>query len=252
MRAGSTRCEPGGGARRWGRSRRWTRIGIIAGRALSGGGPARILFAGATHRVTRDYPVPEQCSGNGPSGGARQQGLKERLRAVLRPAAGRPLALGTAIAIVAIPALIVLESTGPEDDADDTPGEGAQAVCAPGPQASSDITPRPDIPPQSGGRSGSDVKDLTGPPSSAIRGSPGRICITDSDGNVVLDVTADRAKPVTPGEGFGDKRAPTPDELDLLNELWPRPTQREYPSLTCWPCIGRLFWHSYRSPNAFT
>jgi RHS repeat-associated protein len=82
-----------------------------------------------------------------------------------------------------------------------------------------DITPRPDYPAQSGGRSGQNVPNLTGPPNSAIPGQGGRIYITDEDGNVVVDVTPDRAKPVIPGEGFGPKRPLTGQEQDLLDKM---------------------------------
>jgi len=71
----------------------------------------------------------------------------------------------------------------------------------------------------SGGRSGQDVPNLTGPPNSAIPGGPGRIFVTDENGNVVVDVTGDRAKDVTPGVGFGPKRPLTPSELDLLGKM---------------------------------
>ena len=54
----------------------------------------------------------------------------------------------------------------------------------------------------SGGRGGSRVKNLAGPPNSVIRGSQGRIYITNDRGQVVWDVTAARAKKVQPGEGF--------------------------------------------------
>ena len=79
----------------------------------------------------------------------------------------------------------------------------------------------PSYPAQSGGRSGAGVKDLKGPSNSAIRGAPGRVYVTDADGNVVRDITVDRVKPVTPGKGFGDKRTPTQEELDLIKQLWP-------------------------------
>ncbi|AFY61914.1 hypothetical protein Syn6312_2846 [Synechococcus sp. PCC 6312] len=36
---------------------------------------------------------------------------------------------------------------------------------------------------------------------------------------VILDITKDRVKPVIPGQGFGDKRLPTADELRLINQL---------------------------------
>lgn len=84
----------------------------------------------------------------------------------------------------------------------------------------SSITPRPELPPLSGGRSGQNVPGLTGPPNSAIAGGgKDRIFITDQDGNVIADVTRDRVKPVIPGKGFGPKRAPTPQELDLLDKM---------------------------------
>ena len=71
----------------------------------------------------------------------------------------------------------------------------------------------------SGGRSGSKVKNLTGPANSAIKGNNGRVFVTDSKGRVILDITKGRVKPVTPGKGFGSKRAPTSQELDLINKI---------------------------------
>jgi hypothetical protein len=86
-----------------------------------------------------------------------------------------------------------------------------------------DIIPRPDYPPQSGGRAGSKVKDIVGPPNSAIPGASGdRIYITDDKGRVVWDVTCDRTKEVVPGRGFGEKRHPTDQELDLLDKMFPK------------------------------
>jgi hypothetical protein len=63
------------------------------------------------------------------------------------------------------------------------------------------------------------VPGLTGPPNSALPGAPGRIYITDGNGNVVVDVTEERAKDITPGRGAGPKRDPTPQELDLLEKM---------------------------------
>jgi len=89
--------------------------------------------------------------------------------------------------------------------------------------AAADITPRPDYPPQSGGRDGSKVKDIVGPPNSAIPSASGdRIYITDDKGRVVWDVTGDRTKEVVPGRGFGRKREPTDQELDLLDKALPK------------------------------
>jgi len=85
------------------------------------------------------------------------------------------------------------------------------------------VTPRPDVAPQAGGRSGQNVKDLTGPPNSAIPSASGdRIYITNDKGQVILDVTRDRAKEVSPGRGFGGERPPTPQELDLMNKVFPK------------------------------
>jgi hypothetical protein len=96
--------------------------------------------------------------------------------------------------------------------------QGDQSAAPP--STPSSIAPRPDLPPLSGGRSGQNVPGLTGPPNSAIPGGGNdRIFITDDNGNVVVDVTRDRAKPVIPGQGFGPKRAPTPQELDLLDKM---------------------------------
>ncbi len=79
-------------------------------------------------------------------------------------------------------------------------------------------TVRPDVV-LSGGRSGQLVKSLTGPPSSVVRGGGRRIFITNKQGQVVLDITKARVKPVTPGQGFGPKRPPTSEELELLNQI---------------------------------
>ncbi len=101
-------------------------------------------------------------------------------------------------------------------DKPEIPGPPAPAPMpapAPGPK------PRPDLPALSGGRSGSGVKHLTGPPNSAIKGSAGRVYVTDGKGNVILDITKDRVKPVIPGVGFGPKRLPTTAELELIKEL---------------------------------
>ncbi len=89
---------------------------------------------------------------------------------------------------------------------------------SPAPQGGA--TPRPDLPALSGGRSGSQVKNLTGPPNSLIKGSKGRVYVTDDKGQVILDITKDRVKPVTPGQGFGPKRPPTPEELDFIDKLF--------------------------------
>lgn len=72
----------------------------------------------------------------------------------------------------------------------------------------------------SGGRSGERVKELMGPPNSAVRGGEGRAFITNERGQVIRDVTQDRVKEVTPGVGFGPKRVPTAAELQLLKQLW--------------------------------
>jgi hypothetical protein len=77
--------------------------------------------------------------------------------------------------------------------------------------------------PKGGGRSGRSVKNLTGPPNSAIRStSKDRIFVTDGNGNVIADVKAGRIKMVTPGQGFtGEKISTSPGYLDLLKKVLP-------------------------------
>lgn len=73
-----------------------------------------------------------------------------------------------------------------------------------------------------GGRSGSRVKDLVGPANSVLKGSEGRIYITNELGQVIWDITSDRAKPVIPGKGFGPyEYGDVPSNfLDLINRVW--------------------------------
>lgn len=73
------------------------------------------------------------------------------------------------------------------------------------------------------------MKNLTGPPNSAIKSnSPGRIFITDGAGNVIADVTEGRAKQVVPGQGYvgsGDKKVPggvPQGYLDLIKKVNPK------------------------------
>lgn len=82
-----------------------------------------------------------------------------------------------------------------------------------------EISLRPDVT-LSGGRSGEKVPTLVGPADSAVRGSEGRVYVTDSKGRVIKDITGERVKPVTPGQGFGDKRPPTQEEKDLVDKMW--------------------------------
>jgi hypothetical protein len=77
---------------------------------------------------------------------------------------------------------------------------------------------RPDVV-LSGGRSGELVKTLIGPPNSVVRGGGARALVTNEQGQVVLDITAERVKPVIPGHGFGPKRPPSSTELDLLSRI---------------------------------
>ncbi len=70
-----------------------------------------------------------------------------------------------------------------------------------------------------GGRGGQNVKNLVGPPNAVVRGGGERAFVTNEKGQVVLDITRDRVKPVMPGEGFGPKRPPTPGELRLLDSV---------------------------------
>jgi RHS repeat-associated protein len=71
-----------------------------------------------------------------------------------------------------------------------------------------------------GGRSGQLIKKATGPANSVIKGSNGRILITDDSGKIIWDITTIRAKPVIPNRGFGPKREPTEVELELINKIW--------------------------------
>ena len=71
----------------------------------------------------------------------------------------------------------------------------------------------------SGGRSGQNVKNTTGPPNSVIRGSDGRVYQTNDKGQIINDITRDRVKPVNRGQGFGDKRPPTEQELNWLRKM---------------------------------
>lgn len=75
------------------------------------------------------------------------------------------------------------------------------------------------------GRSGAGVKNFEGPPNAVVKGaSPGRVFVTDGEGRVILDITADRVKPVVPGQGFvagdGRKLVPTIEQLDWIKKLW--------------------------------
>jgi len=71
----------------------------------------------------------------------------------------------------------------------------------------------------SGGRSGQNVKNLIAPKNSIVKGTGGRVYVTDDKGHVILDVTAERVKPVIPGQGFGPKRPPTKEELTWIEKL---------------------------------
>jgi len=76
-----------------------------------------------------------------------------------------------------------------------------------------EITPRPDLEPVTGGRSGQDVKGHTGPPNSAIPIGPGgRIGITDENGKVIKDIPPSRTKTLDPTGRSGPKKAPPTQE----------------------------------------
>ncbi|MEM9599269.1 MAG: RHS repeat-associated core domain-containing protein, partial [Acidobacteriota bacterium] len=77
---------------------------------------------------------------------------------------------------------------------------------------------RPDVV-LSGGRGGERVKNLVGPTSSVVKGSGKRVFVTNDSGEVVLDITRNRVKPVSPGRGFGPKREPTEEELRILEQI---------------------------------
>jgi hypothetical protein len=44
--------------------------------------------------------------------------------------------------------------------------------------------------------------------------------VTDAEGRVVLDITAERVKPIRPWIGEGPNRPPTPAELDLVRTMF--------------------------------
>jgi hypothetical protein len=50
--------------------------------------------------------------------------------------------------------------------------------------------------------------------------APGRVFVTNSKGQVVLDITRERGKPVRSNIGFEEKRPPTTQELKLIKLLW--------------------------------
>ena len=57
---------------------------------------------------------------------------------------------------------------------------------------------------------------------SVLKGSEGRIFITNDAGKVIWDRFAARAKPVIPGKGFGSfDYGDVPQQyLDLINKIW--------------------------------
>ncbi|OGQ24977.1 MAG: hypothetical protein A2138_02765 [Deltaproteobacteria bacterium RBG_16_71_12] len=63
------------------------------------------------------------------------------------------------------------------------------------------------------------MKSLLGPPNSIVRGGGERIFITNERGEVILDVTAERAKEIIPGVGASVKRAPTAEERSMLEAV---------------------------------
>jgi RHS repeat-associated protein len=85
--------------------------------------------------------------------------------------------------------------------------------------AISTIVLRPDVQ-LKGGRGGQNVKNLVGPRNSVVKGSNGRVYLTDDQGRVIADITTQRTKPVTPGRGFGPKRLPTTEELNWITRIW--------------------------------
>ncbi|MCC7069929.1 MAG: hypothetical protein IT383_01320, partial [Deltaproteobacteria bacterium] len=70
-----------------------------------------------------------------------------------------------------------------------------------------------------GGRSGSRVKSLVGPANSIVRGGGERLFVTNERGEVILDITAERAKEIAPGVGATVKRALTEGERAMLDAV---------------------------------
>lgn len=65
------------------------------------------------------------------------------------------------------------------------------------------------------------LKNATGPANSVVKGgAEGRVLITNQKGQVIWDITKERAKSVTPGQGFGSKVAPTQEQLNLIKQIW--------------------------------
>jgi hypothetical protein len=78
---------------------------------------------------------------------------------------------------------------------------------------------RPDIVVK-GGRSGQNVKNVVTEANSVVKGSNGRVYVTDQSGKVVLVITKDRVKEVILGRGYGPKRPPTAEEIQLIKSIW--------------------------------
>jgi hypothetical protein len=97
----------------------------------------------------------------------------------------------------------------------------SSTVVGKAPAALSNLAIRSDIV-LSGGRGGGLVKNLAGPANSVLKGSEGRIFITNDAGKVIWDVTANRAKPVIPGKGFGsfEYGNVSIEHLNLIKKVW--------------------------------
>lgn len=78
---------------------------------------------------------------------------------------------------------------------------------------------RPDVV-VSGGRTGSKLQNVITEANSIIKGARGRVYVTDQNGKVILDISKDRVKEVIQGQGFGPKRPPTAEEIQLIKSVW--------------------------------
>jgi hypothetical protein len=137
--------------------------------------------------------------------------------------AGQHLARFVAIVGVDAAIAVLLHKASGEtiEDKASTPGGGAPRLV--NLTAELKVELRPDISLPGAGRSGENVKFLTGPPNSAVKSkAPGRVFITNAKGQVILDITLERVKEVQPQVGFvGEKRQTlTVQERDLIKLLW--------------------------------
>jgi len=195
----------------------WDIAFLVAATYEAAGAAAEVFAAGR--------PLMPPLSVLATGGGAAATGLNGAAMLEMAEALRRLVASGALDAPVVAAISRTLGGRGPPASAPGLPSYApmsSETGNLPQPEKSpshgDDMTIRRDVS-LSGGRSGERVKDLVGPPKSAVRGGGDRAFFTNDKGQVILDVTRDRVKPVIPGVGFGPKRAPTADELRILGEV---------------------------------